>query len=39
MLEITGLQAFYGEAQALHGVDLTVSEGEVVTLVGRNGAG
>ena len=39
MLEITGLQAFYGEAQALHGVDLTVGEGEVVTLVGRNGAG
>ena len=39
MLEITGLESFYGEAQALHGVDLTVSEGEVVTLVGRNGAG
>ncbi|WP_109470998.1 ABC transporter ATP-binding protein [Ornithinimicrobium cavernae] len=39
MLEIRGLQAFYGEAQALHGIDLTVREGEVVTLVGRNGAG
>ena len=39
MLEITGLEAFYGEAQALHGVDLRVAEGEVVTLVGRNGAG
>ena len=39
MLEIRGLEAFYGEAQALHGVDLTVREGEVVTLVGRNGAG
>lgn len=39
MLEISGLEAFYGEAQALHGVDLTVNEGEVVTLVGRNGAG
>ncbi len=39
MLEIKGLDAFYGEAQALRGVDLTVAEGEVVTLVGRNGAG
>ena len=39
MLEITGLQAFYGDAQALHGVDVTVGQGEVVTLVGRNGAG
>ena len=39
MLEITGLQAFYGEAKVLHGVDLTVAKGEVVTLVGRNGAG
>lgn len=39
MLEIRNLQAFYGEAQALHGIDLSVGEGEVVTLVGRNGAG
>ncbi|AXH95388.1 ABC transporter ATP-binding protein [Ornithinimicrobium avium] len=39
MLEIAGLDAFYGDAQALHGVDLRVGEGEVVTLVGRNGAG
>lgn len=39
MLELRKLEAFYGEAQALHGVDLTVGEGEVVTLVGRNGAG
>ncbi len=39
MLEVTGLDAFYGDAQALHGVDLRVGEGEVVTLVGRNGAG
>lgn len=39
MLELRNLEAFYGEAQALHGVDLTVGEGEVVTLVGRNGAG
>ena len=39
MLEISGLEAFYGEAQARHGFDLTVNEGEDVTLVGRNGAG
>lgn len=39
MLEISGLDAFYGEAQALHGVSLEVAQGEVVTLVGRNGAG
>ncbi|GAA0350814.1 ABC transporter ATP-binding protein [Actinoallomurus spadix] len=39
MLEVTGLRAWYGEAQALHGVNLSVGEGEVVTLVGRNGAG
>ncbi|GAA1028606.1 ABC transporter ATP-binding protein [Virgisporangium ochraceum] len=39
MLEVTGLMAWYGQAQALHGVDLTVGEGEVVALAGRNGAG
>jgi branched-chain amino acid transport system ATP-binding protein len=39
MLEVTGLTAWYGEAQALHGVNVSVGEGEVVTLVGRNGAG
>jgi len=39
MLEITGLSAWYGEAQALHDVTLSVDPGEVVTLVGRNGAG
>ncbi|CAG9182488.1 ABC transporter ATP-binding protein [Cupriavidus respiraculi] len=38
-LEITGLQAWYGESHILHGVDLTVNRGEVVTLLGRNGAG
>lgn len=38
-LRVNGLQAYYGESHILHGVDLTVSEGEVVTLLGRNGAG
>src|ERR1051325_853147 len=39
MLEVSGLKAWYGQAQALHGVDLHVGEGEVVALAGRNGAG
>jgi branched-chain amino acid transport system ATP-binding protein len=39
MLEVTGLKAWYREAQALHEVSMSVAEGEVVTLVGRNGAG
>ncbi|MGC4396459.1 ABC transporter ATP-binding protein [Hydrogenophaga crocea] len=38
-LRITGLHAWYGESHVLHGVDLEVREGEVVTLLGRNGAG
>ena len=38
-LSISGLNAWYGESHILHGVDLTVNEGEVVTLLGRNGAG
>jgi branched-chain amino acid transport system ATP-binding protein len=38
-LEISGLQAWYGESHILHGVDLTVKRGEVVTLLGRNGSG
>jgi branched-chain amino acid transport system ATP-binding protein len=39
MLEVTDLTAWYGQAQALHGVDVRVNEGEVVSLAGRNGAG
>ena len=39
MLEIRGLEAWYGESHVLHGVDLDVRDGEVVTLLGRNGAG
>jgi branched-chain amino acid transport system ATP-binding protein len=38
-LRVTGLHAFYGESHILHGVDLTVNTGELVTLLGRNGAG
>ena len=38
-LEITNLQAWYGESHILHNVNLTVNKGEVVTLLGRNGAG
>ena len=39
VLRIQGLNAWYGESHVLHGVDLTVHKGEVVTLLGRNGAG
>jgi branched-chain amino acid transport system ATP-binding protein len=38
-LEVRGLQGWYGESHVLHGVDFHVDEGEVVTLLGRNGAG
>ncbi len=38
-LRIRDLQAFYGESHVLHGVDLEVAEGQVVTLLGRNGSG
>ncbi|MEO1191664.1 MAG: ABC transporter ATP-binding protein [Pseudomonadota bacterium] len=39
MLQIQGLETFYGSIQALHGVDMEVAEGEIVTLIGANGAG
>jgi len=39
VLEVSGLNAWYGESHVLHGVDLSVRKGEVVTLLGRNGAG
>jgi branched-chain amino acid transport system ATP-binding protein len=38
-LEISKLQAWYGESHILHGISLSVQPGEVVTLLGRNGAG
>lgn len=38
-LKITDLHAFYGESHILHGIDLLVRRGELVTLLGRNGAG
>ncbi len=39
MLEVRDLHAWYGESHVLHGVNFDVQEGEVVTLLGRNGAG
>jgi len=39
VLEVEGLTSGYGENQVLHGVDLTVREGEIVGLVGPNGGG
>jgi branched-chain amino acid transport system ATP-binding protein len=39
ILDISGVHAWYGESHILHGVDLKVHKGEVVTLLGRNGAG
>ena len=39
MLVLERVQAAYGHSQALHGIDLEVNEGEVVCIVGRNGAG
>ncbi len=39
MLRVERIETFYGKSQALYGVDLDVREGEVVTLLGRNGMG
>ncbi|MFD1987251.1 ABC transporter ATP-binding protein [Mesorhizobium newzealandense] len=39
LLAVRGLNAWYGESHALHGVDLEVFRGETVTLLGRNGVG
>src|SRR5271154_4235862 len=39
MLELEDVNAYYGDSHILHGVSLSVGEGEVVSLLGRNGAG
>src|SRR5881397_3137561 len=39
LLEVRGLEAWYGESHILHGVDFEIGPGEMVTLLGRNGAG
>jgi branched-chain amino acid transport system ATP-binding protein len=39
MLEVTDVHSFYGNIEALKGISLTVEEGEIVTLIGSNGAG
>jgi branched-chain amino acid transport system ATP-binding protein len=39
LLRVTDLHAFYGESHILHGMDFRVNRGELVTLLGRNGAG
>ncbi|MDQ0381086.1 ABC transporter ATP-binding protein [Amycolatopsis thermophila] len=39
LLELRGVRAFYGAVECLHGVDLTVADGEVVVVLGANGAG
>ena len=39
LLDVRGVSAYYGSIQALKGVDLHVKEGEIVALIGANGAG
>jgi branched-chain amino acid transport system ATP-binding protein len=39
MLRLANLHAYYGKSHILHGVDMTVGEGEIVALLGRNGSG
>jgi branched-chain amino acid transport system ATP-binding protein len=39
MLEVRGLHAYYGQIEALHGLDFTLEEGGIVALLGANGAG
>ncbi len=39
LLEVKGLNSWYGESHVLHGVDMTVGEGEMITILGRNGVG
>jgi branched-chain amino acid transport system ATP-binding protein len=39
LLRVANLEAWYGESHILHGVEMSVRQGEVVTLLGRNGSG
>lgn len=39
LLEVSNLNAWYGESHILHGVNMTVGEGETITILGRNGVG
>ena len=39
ILQIKGLNSFYGDFQALYGVDMHINEGEVLAIIGANGAG
>ncbi|MDE2146900.1 MAG: ATP-binding cassette domain-containing protein, partial [Burkholderiales bacterium] len=39
LIEAEGLQTYYGKSHILHGVGLVLREGEIVALLGRNGAG
>jgi branched-chain amino acid transport system ATP-binding protein len=39
VLEVRGLEVFYGDARALQGIDIDVADGEIVAIVGPNGAG
>ncbi len=39
LLEVKGLEVAYGHIEAVKGIDLTLNEGEITTLVGANGAG
>ena len=39
ILDVKALHAYYGQSHILHGVDLNVNDGEIVSLLGRNGVG
>ena len=39
MLEVNGLNAYYGKSHILRGVNLKIDKGEIVSLLGRNGVG
>ena len=39
MLKVSNLNSFYGKSHILHGINLTINEGEIVSLLGRNGVG